>query len=140
MDLAGMNILIQWRYDVKNNSDVDTFLSATYKKSLTLKPGKIVFGWPITSEITAYAGNIQFSVRFYERDGDRLVYNFGTLPTTIKIQNSLNIELSQSALDAQIDKNSIIYTNLRNSRIISNEILAVPSFGAAQWILKDGAL
>lgn len=147
VDLADKEILIQWQYEAKYNSDNDVFLSAAYKKSLTLQPGKIVFGWPITSEITAYAGNIKFSVRFYEKglynvngvEKNILLYNFETLPATIKIQNSLSVELSDLTLEKAIDKNQMIYDRLRNSTVISNEMLAVPSFGTNQWVWNESA-
>lgn len=118
MDLADMDIIIQWKHE--KDADSAGSLSAIYKKSLTLESGKIVFGWPITSEVTAKPGKIQYSVRFYRRDkdvngNDILVYSFSTLTHTITIQPALDFELSQEMLDNIINRDSYIYNNLRNS-------------------------
>ena len=117
VDLAEQDILIQWRHE--KDAPGTQNLSATYKRSLTLQPGKIVFGWPITSDITRNPGNIQFSVRFYKREGEdnnaSLIYSFSTLTATIKIQSGLNFELNPIVTAAAIDKNDQIFKNLRNS-------------------------
>ena len=106
--LAEKEILIQWRHEKDANSNAQN-LSATYKRSLTLQPGKIVFGWPISKDITERPGNILFSVRFYEREGEDdnavLIYSFSTTTATIKIQSGLDFELNPTATEAAIKKN-----------------------------------
>jgi hypothetical protein len=53
--------------------------------------GKIVFGWEITNDCTKYAGNIDFSVRFYTLDElGNFEYNFNTLPAESRILDTLN--------------------------------------------------
>lgn len=115
MDLADMDIIIQWKH--ASDGDNVSNLSATYKKSLTLQPGKIVFGWPISSEVTERPGDIQFSIRFYRRDEETkaLIYSFSTLTATIKIRNGLDFELDEAATETAIKRNDKIYKNLRNS-------------------------
>lgn len=132
MDLAEMDILVQWKHSADN--DLPESLSATYKKSLTLQPGKIVFGWPITKEMTERSGNIQFSVRFYRRENNTLVYNFSTLPAQVKIQSGLDFELSDESIALAINKNTAIYNNLRNS-VPANitYVVAAPVF-EARWV------
>lgn len=132
MDLADMDIIIQWKHE--KDPDHVSNLSATYKRSLTLQPGKIVFGWPITSEITERSGKINFSVRFYRRglDGnnkDILEYSFSTLTAEIKIQNGLDFELTTESIASAYNKNSLIYKNLRNSKKAEiGYVIAAPSF------------
>lgn len=129
MDLADMDIIIQWKHE-KDEEHVAN-LSATYKKSLTLQPGKIVFGWPITAEVTERSGNIKFSVRFYRRDDndDTLQYSFSTLTATIKIQTGLDFELNSGTTNLSINKNRKIYDNLRNSKNVNvGYIIASPVF------------
>lgn len=132
MDLAEMDILIQWKHSADN--DLPESLSATYKKSLTLQPGKIVFGWPITKEMTERSGNIQFSVRFYRRQNNTLIYNFSTLPAQVKIQSGLDFELNDESIALAINKNTAIYNNLRNS-VPANiaYVVAAPVF-EARWV------
>lgn len=132
MDLAEMDIIVQWKHE-KDAENVSN-LSATYKRSLTLQPGKIVFGWPITSEVTERSGKINFSIRFYRRDvdennNDRLVYSFSTLTTSIKIQSGLDFELDEDSIKTAYNKNSLIYKNLRNSKKAEiGYVIAAPSF------------
>lgn len=131
MDLAEMDIIVQWAAE---NDDISKNLSATYKRSLTLQPGRIVFGWPITSEITDHPGKINFSIRFYRRGVDEnnnpiLLYSFSTLTTTIKIQKGLDFSLTDETLLAAYNKNSQIYKNLRNSKKAEiGYVIAAPSF------------
>ena len=127
MDLADMDIIVQWKHE-KDEEHVSN-LSATYKKSLTLQPGKIVFGWPITSEVTERAGKIKFSIRFYRRTGDTLEYSFSTLTAEIKIRDGLDFNLDESATNLSINKSSLIYKNLRNSKKANVDyVVAAPSF------------
>lgn len=137
MDLAEMDIIVQWKHS--EDKDNVSNLSATYKKSLTLQPGKIVFGWPISSEITERSGNIQFSIRFYRRDeqSKELIYSFSTLTATIKIQSGLDFELDEDSTNAAINMSQKIYNNLRNSKkIVTGYKIAAPVFEA--YYTKDG--
>lgn len=131
VDLAEKEILIQWKHEKDASGSQN--LSATYKRSLTLQPGKIVFGWPISKDITERPGNIQFSVRFYEREGEDdnavLIYSFSTLTATIKIQSGLDFELHPLVTAAAINKNDQIYKNLRNSKQAGLDYaIAMPEF------------
>lgn len=133
MDLADMAIIVQWKHSTDN--DLPNNLSATYKKSLTLQPGKIVFGWPITSEITERQGTIQFAIRFYRRDEatKELIYSFSTLTTEVKIRPGLNFNLDESFTSLAINKNNKIYDNLRNSvPAQADYIIAAPVF-TGRW-------
>lgn len=137
MDLADMDIIVQWKHSSDN--DLVSNLSATYKKSLTLQPGKIVFGWPITSEVTERSGNINFSIRFYRREENALIYSFSTLPATIKIQAGLDFSLTLEDTQLAIKKNEQIYKNLRNSIPADIDyIIAAPVF-EARWIQEEGS-
>ena len=136
MDLADMDIIIQWKREGEN--DLANTLSATYKKSLTLQPGKIVFGWPIISDMTNTSGNIKFSVRFYRRANDTLIYSFSTLPATIKIQSGLNFKLTEDHTLLAFNRNQNIHNNLRNSKKYNNNyIIASPEFVAYYTLLDD---
>jgi hypothetical protein len=53
-------------------------LSPAINKTLLREANKIIFGWPISKEMTGKSGNITFSVRFFERENSKLTYSFST--------------------------------------------------------------
>jgi hypothetical protein len=83
-------------------------------------PGKIIFGWPITSDITANSGTVKFSVRFYKREGQKVIYSFSTLTQTITIKSAL--VLSAGDIDGAYDASSFLKNRLMNSTIESSNI------------------
>lgn len=62
---------------------------------VTTVDGKIVFGWLIESGATKYAGNIEFSIRFYSITGEgdeiKFLYNFNTVPSKSTILDTLQV-------------------------------------------------
>lgn len=112
-DLYDKEVFIQWE------SPVGQGLSLAINKSLTFAPGKVVFGWPLGGDITSQAGNVKFSVRFYEHDeqNKELNFSFSTLTATVKVNSALDFDIadkdsiSVSILDYYAD----IYNGLRNS-------------------------
>ena len=149
IDLAEKQIVIQWQHESDVNSksangNNKQFLSAAYKRSLSLAPGYIVFGWPLSKEVTSKSGNIHFSVRFYSLDEDPVTkeqfinYSFSTITKMIKIKPSLNFNLSQDALNNILDYNKRVYDNLRDSTIKLEHSLAAPTFTYYVVIHEDG--
>ena len=69
-DLYHKEIFILWNPPGRDGKPVSdgTMLSPVINKSLYYKPNHVVFGWPIVKEMTEYAGDMEFSVRFYDRD------------------------------------------------------------------------
>lgn len=120
-DLYDKEILIQW----ENAAPIpDKGLSVTINKTLQIIPNKVVFGWPLTEEITQYPGKIKFSVRFFDRKEstpedpqEYLLYSFSTLTSEIKINNGLDfdIDASETLPYILVDKNDQIYNHIRNS-------------------------
>lgn len=124
--------VVQWKYA----DEKDYHLSATTGKIViedeNSKTGgtiKVVFGWPISSEVTERATNIQFGVRFYtivnaagelitnplDYANGELEYSFSTLNAITKINPSLEIKLNSSDYD-YINKNNLIWKRMRNSK------------------------
>lgn len=142
IDLADKDILIQWTHEkYKNNPDVSNF-SVAYKRSLTLQPGKIVFGWPLAGDITQDPGNILFSVRFYKRDEEnpeKLTYSFGTLTSSIKIQDALDFDLDPELTRRALDKHNEIYNNLRYAGGANTDyVVAAPAFSSYLYKIVPG--
>lgn len=127
--------VVQWKY-ADETGEGAYHLSATTGKAViedqnsqTNGKIKVVFGWPISSEVTEKAKAIQFGVRFYTivdehgnlienqdqyADGT-LEYSFSTLNATTKINPSLATDL-QGGNFQWIDKNSLIWARMRNSK------------------------
>lgn len=130
-DLFDKEIFIQWE-----TPDGGTGLSPAINKTLSYpnKEGYIVFGWPITSELTAAPGNIKFSIRFYEKgiinDKPVLKYSFGTLTAVVKVNSALNFSIvDEDVLMSLVDKNQWVYDNLRSSEATGVEVPAsIPVF------------
>lgn len=141
-DLYDKDIFVQWEA-----ANGDKGLSVTINKTLYFLPNKVVFGWPITKEMTKKSGNIKFAVRFYERKTEpstgeiSLVYSFSTLTATVKISPALdfNIDTPDDAdILKPIDKNATIYGLMRNSEAIGLDATAVaPTFETESFIPAD---
>lgn len=113
-----LKAIVQWE-----NANKDQKISLTTEKAVIVDQSegaeKVIFGWPLTSEVTEYDGNVTFSVRFYnikkdEQDKEYLEYSFSTLNATVKIHKGLDLDLINGGLDT-VDKNWLIYKRLRNS-------------------------
>lgn len=95
-DLSNANIAVQWINEAANKegvSFIDLVDIETYGDE-----DKIRFGWPLTAEMTAAAGNLRFAVRFYtaEEIGGSLTFNYllNTTPASIPIKETLNVDLN----------------------------------------------
>ena len=91
-DLDRVSICVQW-----TNALGEEGISHIQLKDLETYPGKLRFGWPLTSKITKAAGPVHFAVRFYkgieDEDGKiKYQYLLNTLTNTITIKSSLTIE------------------------------------------------
>ena len=100
-DLANedMNIIIQWETRDKNRQ-VITGISPNFGKDIETIPGKIIFGWPIYSELTESPTPIRFAVRFFQlgaADGEGirpLTYSLATLPAEISVGATIDYDLT----------------------------------------------
>ena len=120
IDLASVDsIVIQWQ--TKNGSGI----SQHFGKSIETINGKefVVFGWPISSTLTAAAGIIKFAVRFYSVDTNNNVikYSLTTLPAEVTINATLNYNLFDETIkeDSQAD---LITKRIKNAGIYNAEL------------------
>ena len=101
-DLAqdDMHIYIQWQ-----NADGEYGATAEWIRDVESEPGYIIFGWPITSNITKSPGTIKFAVRFYKLDSDQktIAYSFSTLNAQVSIKTSLNFNVNEIEADNMED-------------------------------------
>ena len=140
-DLASndINIVIQW--EARNaNKELVAGISQHFGKDIETIPGKIIFGWPISHELTEAAGTIRFAVRFYQTgSGDseevrQLVYSFSTLPAEVTINASLNYDLINHSVQ-EIDHGKTITSRIKNNGIYdagapipSEPIITIPLY------------
>lgn len=136
MDLArdDMNIAIQWLFTPNDKSHSQKAgVTKHYGKDIKSIPGKILFGWPIASDLTKEAGTVKFAARFYltgtttvtpdngtPQTVNALVYSFSTLPAEVKIQATLDYEYS--TLESQNDYSNAIRGRIANSAIVDASI------------------
>lgn len=129
-DLYHKEIFILWNPPGKDGKPVTdgTMAMPPINKSLHYKPNHVVFGCPIVREMTEYAGEMEMSIRFYDRDeqdNTKLTYSFSTKPIRVKIQpckiNELDISNLEMLDAAIINRNQEIYNSLRRSETAGPE-------------------
>lgn len=129
-DLANeeMNIVIQWE---AKNKDKQTIygISPNFGKDIETIPGKIIFGWPIYSELTQTPGTIKFAVRFFSlgeesSEGIRaLNYSLATLPSEISVGATIDYDLIKKTV-MEVDKGKMIINRIKNVGIYDPSIPA----------------
>lgn len=111
-DLNEMDIFIQWQAP-----NGDSGISREWVRDIESENGKLIFGWPLSEEITVKAGTVKFAVRFVkfdDLDKDKVVYSFSTLTAEAPIKPALDFDLKEGAVQ-QLDYSSLILDRLTNS-------------------------
>lgn len=120
-DLSQLDIAFYWSHSADEDHTVystPAFFSVIESDEIT-GDDKLIFGWPISSDITKNAGKITFSVRFYskdetaEADDYSLVYSLSTLTQTVSINNGLTYDIKGIDVDNRLE--SILSKRLVNS-------------------------
>ena len=121
-------IYIQWRSAATDeNGEYIEGVSVPWSIDYESQPGYVIFGWPISSKITAEAGQIAFAVRFYKYDetflSNPLTYSLSTLTQVVTVKPALNFNLvdrilSDGPQDGFVNDNSI---NLILARLINSD-------------------
>lgn len=136
-DLAddSVNIVIQWETRDKDRKVIQG-ISPNFGKDIETIPGKIIFGWPIYSELTESATPIKFSVRLFslgeidnETDKRPLNYSLATLPTEISVGSTIDYDLINKTV-AEIDRGRMIIDRVKNNprgRAIYDPSAPIPS-------------
>lgn len=132
-DLNGTQICVQWI-----NAAGEEGISNILLRDCETYPGKLRFGWPLTSNITKQAGQVQFAVRFYitvddpdDIDGDgktKISYVLNTLQHSLTIKPNLTID-RENIIPEQVGRD-IFSKFVKNSQNPTFKIPATPIFGA----------
>lgn len=135
---------IQW----KRPGDTVPHLTPAYNfdvndESDEYYPDTIIFGWPLSSEATAVAGDLEFSVRFVQWDPEKnqyrnipteLSYSLSTIPAKCSIKASLVEQINLADFEIEDTLNTEI-----EKRAIYSGIVTTGS-GAAPTIVNNGDL
>lgn len=112
-DLNEMDIYIQW--ENKNHKGI----SKEWVRDVESEPGKLIFGWPLSEEITDVSGPVKFAVRFVKfnpTDVTDVTYSFSTLTTEAQIKSALDFDLVADGIAVQrLDYSGTILGRLVNS-------------------------
>lgn len=135
MDFMETEIWVQW---TAPNADGTVKQGATLieLKDVETEPGKVRFGWPLDSDITANPGTVHFAVRFFKR-GDveeydskgnpvtvnKIIYSFNTLPATLTVKAALQPELNN---EGSINKPHSLFTYAIRNSIYAGEDTMIP--------------
>lgn len=88
-DLCDADIAVQWR----NAAGAEGISIIQLKDYETYEAeNKLRFGWPLTKEMTAAAGPLQFAVRFFTRKGKEFNYLLNTTVQSILIKSTLELK------------------------------------------------
>lgn len=91
MDLANCNVVIQY----KNAKGESRLYAVPFVDVATCSlENKMLIPWCVDGNVTAKAGEVTFSIRFYKIDvnGENVVYSLSTLPATSKVPETLNVQ------------------------------------------------
>ena len=96
-DLDEAEIAVQWINEAAGKEGV-SFIQLKDLKTYG-DENKIRFGWPLTADMTAAAGNLRFAVRFFTSETDangKIAFNyiFNTTVASIPIKPTLNVDFN----------------------------------------------
>ena len=137
MDLNNTDIFIQWETPKGADGKIVKSVSPAYIRDIESNPGELIFGWALSDMITANAGPLKFSVRFFQWEnpenaavegGEKvLAYSFSTLVATVDIKPSINLDLEKDEYVID-DCGDRLIERLENSVISGGYAAAVPEF------------
>lgn len=136
MDLNSCDIFIQWETPKNAEGKTTRSVSSEYIRDIESKPGKLIFGWALSDQITKQAGQLRFSVRFFKWEDEEeaengvnknLAYSFSTLTASVQINPSINIDIEKEDFDVDNCADRLVEL-LTSSEIVGGYIAAKPIF------------
>lgn len=125
-DLDTCQICVQWITPEGKEG-----LSLIDVRDLETFPGKIRFGWLLTSALTEAAGKIKFAVRFFKKAADdSYTYVFNTLPAEIIIKEGLEFDETEGANNQDVSATTLFKQFITNSQNPSYPIPQSPYYAA----------
>lgn len=128
-DLNTKEIYIQWETAPDAKGITEKNVSIPWVRDIISKPGKIIFGWPISSEITSRAGTIKFSVRFISKTNEekpKITYSFSTLTASAVINPALDLDIEDDSAIEVIDRNDLILSRFVDTNPVGGQTAEKP--------------
>lgn len=99
MDLANTEIYVQWK---TGSTEGDTRIAMI---DFATKPGKMLFAWPLTDDVTNTPGVVKFSVRFFVKNkAGEVVYSLNTQEASLSIRPALATGFNTTMIDPTGDR------------------------------------
>lgn len=136
-DLSKHTIVVQYEDIHKNQSNSPLGVDAITNIDIKSVPGKIIFGWTISHEVTFECTEIAFSVRFYSvGDNNKFSYSFNTLSKTLPVLNTLDVTSSSlekyaNILDQWMEDMEAMETEIKNYITTVKDMSMKASFNAS---------
>lgn len=135
-DLTSTEIYVQW-----TNPAGKEGASRIVLVDFEAEEGYILFGWPLTSNVTVEGPNpLKFSIRFFTRDTDKNIkYSLNTLPASVNIKQALYTNFNN---DLTIDDPSALFNEAIRNGINGNTIVPLIPVFFDEWVMeadKDGS-
>ena len=107
-DLLTTTIFVQWTRPGSEPESEREGASLITLVDYETEPGKLLLGWPLTSEITQAAGPLKFSLRFFKKDPEtkKISYSFNTSPVEVTIKPALHPNINDNL---KIDEASSLF-------------------------------
>lgn len=88
-DLATKTCVVQ--YINANKEEAVEGIASVTDVDYTSVSEKIIFRWDVDNNVTKYAGDVSFSVRFYTiSDDNRFTYSWNTVPATLPVLDTID--------------------------------------------------
>lgn len=112
-DLDTCDIYIQW-----TNGNGESGVSTPWVVDIESEANKMIVGWALSSDITKYAGTLNFALRFFQWDDKNLStlkYSWSTLTQSAQIKSSLDFVFGNGKYMIEDEKNEAITNRIINS-------------------------
>ena len=135
-DLSKHTIVVQYAdtSDIQFNSPIGVDVITDI--DITSVPGKIIFGWTISHEVTFKSTEVAFAVRFYSiGDNNKFSYSFNTLSKALPVLNTLDVTSSSlnkyaNILDIWLENMDDMRDEINNYITIVKDMSMKASFDA----------
>lgn len=120
------------------NTGEKKYLIPTNVRDITSDPGKIIFGWPISKEITENSTTLEFAVRFYTlNEQQELAYNLSTQTNKLIVKPGLNYKTNE-VNDLSIVSNRVANL-LKNYNKLGTAAVLPPEFYYCSYGFESGS-
>ncbi len=96
-------------------TNIPAYLSSDINPNLM--GSKLMIGWALGGDVMSAAGTIEFTIRFYQVDGDDILFSWSTIPEKLIISKTLQYDLFDDIDDSVNDIVSSRITTMSSSGV-----------------------